>query len=46
MSYVSYMSYVELYELRYELCKLYEYFYENDITFFIIYKDEFKTSKI
>ena len=29
MSYVSYRSNVKLYKLRYELCKLYEYFYES-----------------
>ena len=28
MSYVNNMSFVKLYELRYELRKLYEYFYE------------------
>ena len=28
MSYVNNMSFVKLYELRYELPKLYEYFYE------------------
>ena len=29
MSYVNNMSYVKQYELRYEFCKLYLYFYES-----------------
>ena len=29
MIYVNKMSHVKLYELRHDLCKLYEYFYES-----------------
>ena len=29
MSYVNNLSYVKLYQLKHELCKLYEYLYES-----------------
>ena len=53
MSYVSYVSYVndtsciKQSKIRYELCKLDEYFYESlKINFFfMIYKDQFETPK-